>query len=140
MQPSIVHRNLKSVCRFSQKRNLAGNLNANFGAKIHIDVFPVSGFRSSPNFTSRRSLGTSTRRTNPRSNISIRSKDIQEKRFPEIAKIRFSRSEGHKIPKEVSKPQARPPEAYPHSIWTSMPNLIKIVGPVFEQLAAETTH
>ena len=140
MQPPIVHRNLKSVCRFSLKRNLAGNLNANFGGKIQIDVFPVSGSRSSPNFTSRRGLGTCRRRTNPRSIISNRLKVIQEKPFGEIAKIGFLRSEGHKIPKEVSKPQARPPEGCPHSIRTIRPNLIKIVGFVFEQLAAGTTH
>ena len=70
---------------FSEGRNLAGNLNANFGGKIQIEVFPVSGLRSSPNFTGRRSLGTCTRRTNPRSIISNRSKVIEEKPFPEIA-------------------------------------------------------
>jgi hypothetical protein len=115
-------------------------LNENFGGKIQIEVLPVSGFRSSPKFMGRRTLATCTKRRNPRSIISIRSKVIQEKRFREIPKTGILRSEGHKIPKEVSKPQERPPEAYPHSIWTNRPNLIKIVGSVFEQLAAGTTH
>ena len=140
MQTPIVHLNLESVCRYFQKRNLAGNLNANFGGKIQIDVLPVSCFRSSPNFMGRRCLGTYIRRTNPRSIISIRSKVMPEKPFPEIAEIRFLRSNIQKFPTQVSKPQARPPEAYPHSIWTIRPNLIKIVGFVFEQLAAGTTH
>jgi hypothetical protein len=100
MQPLIVRRNLKSVCRFSQKQNLAGNLNKNFGGKIQIDVFPVSGFRSSSNFTRRRSLATCTRQTNPRSIISNRSKVMKEKRFREIAKTEILRSNIQKFPKE----------------------------------------
>jgi hypothetical protein len=89
MQPRIVHPGLKSVWRISQNKILQRNLNGNFGAKIQIFVFPVSGFQSSPNFTSRRSLGTCTRRRNPRSIISNRSKVIQEKRFPEFCENRI---------------------------------------------------
>jgi len=139
MQTPILHLGVKSVCRNSQNKILQRNLNANFGGKIQSDVFPVRGLRSTPNFTHRRMLGTCTRRRNPRSITSNRSKVIQEKRFPEIAKIGFLRLEGHKIPKEVSKPKAGPPEAYPHSIWTNLPNLIKIVGPVFERHGSGAT-
>jgi len=64
---------------------------------------------------------------------------FKKNHFRNFAKIGFLRSEGHKFPKEVTKPQAGPPEAYPHSIWTSLPNLIKIVGSIFEQIAAGTT-
>jgi hypothetical protein len=140
MQTPIVHLNLKSVCRYFQKRNLAGNLNANFGGKIQIDVFPVSGFRSSPNFTLRRSLGTCIRRTNPLSTISNRSKVIQEKPFPEIAEIRFLRSNMQKFPTQENPRVAVPPASYPHSICVGLPNFKKICSNVFEQLAAGTTH
>ena len=140
MQPPTVHRNLKSSCRFSQKQNLAGNLNANFGGKIQIDVFPVSGLRSSPNFPGRRSLGSSLRRRNQRLIISNRSKVIQEKLFPVIAKTRFLRSEGHKIPNAENPREAVPIASYPHSIGVGLPNLKKICNAVFEQIAAGTTH
>ena len=94
----MLHTKLKQLCRNSQKKNLAGDLNANFGGKIQTVIFPVSGFGSPPNFTSRRSLGTCTRRTNQCSIIANRSKVIQEMRFSEIAKIGFLRSEGLKTP------------------------------------------
>ena len=97
-KPPSMRREQGLLCQNCQKRNRAGNLNANFGAIIQTLVFPVSGFQSSPNCTSRRSLVTCSRRTNPRSIISNRSKVIQEKRFSEIAKIGFLRSEGHKTP------------------------------------------
>ena len=139
-KPPSMRRGQRSVCQNWQKRNLAGNLNTNFGAKIQTSVFPVSGLQSSPNFTGRRSWGTCARCRNPRSIISTRSKVIQEKRFSEIAKIGFLRSEGHKIPTAVKSRETVAPTSYPHWICVRMPNLKKIVLSVFEQIAAGTTH
>ena len=140
MQPPTLHRRQKTVWPYFEKQNLAGNLTANFGAKIQTSVFPVCGIRSLPNFTIRRSLGTCTRRTNPHSIISNRSKVIQEKRFSEIAKIGFLRSEGHKIPKAENPRDTVPPASYPNSICAFGPNLKKICNNVFERGGSGATH
>ena len=136
----MLHTKLKQLCRNSQKKNLAGDLNANFGGKIQTVIFPVSGFGSPPNFTVRRSLGTCTRRTNPRSITSNRSKVIQEKRFSEIAKIGFLGSKYQKYPKTENPRDTVPPASYPNSICVRLPSLKKICSNVLEQIAGATTH
>ena len=139
-KPPSMRREQGLLCQNCQKRNRAGNLNANFGGKIQTSVFQVSGFRSSPNFTSRHSLGTCARRTNPRSIISNRSKVIQEKRFSEIVKIGFLRSKYQKYPKEEKLRDTVPPALYPNSICVRLPSLKKLCNNVFEKIAAGTTH